>query len=421
MALSDVPDLVLRVAYAIGPFGDADPAFTSTDEAARGLATFWPYVNIAGDMNQFKTRRGRSYELDRNEAGTLSGMIYDVDSDFDPINTDSPYYGGIIPMRKIQLIATKNGITYSLFTGYLETWDQTWPNIYDPWVEFTASDATMIFSNNDFTGIYPQEFSGTRINRVLDDIGWPTSDRVIRTGRTAIQAGVYENVNSLEHMDKVRETENGNLFIDELGRVVFHDRHYSIIQQAVPKYIFGNTPGGGPDNEVPYTSIGFSQDFTLVRNDINGERVGGATGEASDADSIKKVSRRTFTRSGQLFTTDIEANSAASWILGLYKDPSYRIKTVSVRPRGSDLSPWCDLWAVALGLKIGDRITVRHRRPNKPTLLFEADAIISAIEHSYDMEDWTTTFELIPAAQTDYWVLGSPTLSRLGRTTRVAY
>ena len=59
--------------------------------------------------------RGRSYELDRQEAGTLQLVLDNRNRYFDPSYVSGPYYGLLKPMRRIRVYCTWKGVTYYLF------------------------------------------------------------------------------------------------------------------------------------------------------------------------------------------------------------------------------------------------------------------------------------------------------------------
>ena len=84
-------------------------------------------VNITNQVLAVSTRRGRNRILSNFEAGTATVTINDPDSDFNPQNTASPYYGKLIPLRKIRIWAdtTVLGVTYriALFSGYINSFD----------------------------------------------------------------------------------------------------------------------------------------------------------------------------------------------------------------------------------------------------------------------------------------------------------
>jgi hypothetical protein len=82
------------------------------------------------DVSQWARRvslsRGRDHELSRSQAGTAQIALSNLDRRFDPLNTASPYYPYVIPMRQVRVSAVWSAATYYLFTGYIEDWGPTW-------------------------------------------------------------------------------------------------------------------------------------------------------------------------------------------------------------------------------------------------------------------------------------------------------
>jgi len=71
-------------------------------------------ANLTDATRRISIRRGRNVARDIYEAGTCVVRIYDPNSDFNPQNTSSPYYGQLEPLRKLRVSATVGGTTYYL-------------------------------------------------------------------------------------------------------------------------------------------------------------------------------------------------------------------------------------------------------------------------------------------------------------------
>jgi hypothetical protein len=63
-------------------------------------------LDITDQVMKVSTRRGRNRILSKFEAGTATVTLNDPDSDFNPQNTSGPYYGKLLPLRKIRIYAT---------------------------------------------------------------------------------------------------------------------------------------------------------------------------------------------------------------------------------------------------------------------------------------------------------------------------
>lgn len=103
-------------------------------------------VRVVGEIT-----RGRSQEMDRFEPGTLSLELDNSNRDFDPTNTDSPYYPNVLPMKKIRVKATYSATTYDVFHGFIENWDPMW-QVETAWVPITAVDMSILLSGAEIPG-----------------------------------------------------------------------------------------------------------------------------------------------------------------------------------------------------------------------------------------------------------------------------
>ena len=128
--MASISNLGVEIDFASGPsfgypFTLDDPAslldFAILADAPSDI------VDITGQVMKCSTRRGRNRILSNFEAGTATVVLNDPNSDFNPQNTSSPYYGKLLPLRKIRIYAdvTLAGIPYRyyIFSGYINSYD----------------------------------------------------------------------------------------------------------------------------------------------------------------------------------------------------------------------------------------------------------------------------------------------------------
>ena len=70
--------------------------------------------------------RGKQYELDQTQAGTITAVLDNNDGALTPGNPTSPYFPDVLADVPIRLLMTWQGRTYSVWSGYVERWPQTW-------------------------------------------------------------------------------------------------------------------------------------------------------------------------------------------------------------------------------------------------------------------------------------------------------
>lgn len=177
-------------------------------------------------------------------------------------------------------------------------------------------------------------------------------------------------------------------------------------------------PGGG---EIPYKEdLTYDYDPTQIYNDVQVVNDGGATvvggTVAQVAASQKSYGKRTFQRTVNLLS-DQEAQDQANWLFFSHQAPEQRISQLTIEPSSNPR-----IWDAALGMRIGDRATVRRRTPIG---LLEADFFIERIEHSRDKSGvWTVQVQMSPAGNAfnlQPWILEDGTYGALESTTLLGY
>jgi len=245
-------------------------------------------ADVSDQVNAISIKRGRSAESDQFQTGTLSLRIVDVNGDFNPMNASGPWYGLLNPMRKVQITATYNSITYPIFSGFITGYNTTTPQ-YTGDVSFTtitAVDAFRLAQNaqiSTVTGATAGQLSGTRINKILDQIIWPAAQRQIDVGQTTMQADPGTARTALGAMQTVEISEYGSLYADAYGNFVFKDRlsaTTSVDQTAVS---FTDDGTG-----IAYNNAVWIFNDALVYNKADITRTGGTTQNATNTASIDK-------------------------------------------------------------------------------------------------------------------------------------
>jgi hypothetical protein len=91
-----------------------------------GVSTFGgsevidPVIDLSDVTRQITIRRGRNIMRDTYEAGSCTVRVLDPNSDFNPQNPSSPYFGFLTPLRKIRVAATTATTQQFLFSGYVQ-------------------------------------------------------------------------------------------------------------------------------------------------------------------------------------------------------------------------------------------------------------------------------------------------------------
>ncbi len=86
-----------------------------------------PTVDLTPDVYSISIRRGRNIMKDTYEAGTAIVRVLDPLGYFNPQNPSSPYFGYLVPLRKLRVSATTTIAEHFLFSGYVNDYKYTFP------------------------------------------------------------------------------------------------------------------------------------------------------------------------------------------------------------------------------------------------------------------------------------------------------
>lgn len=134
----------------IQPIVDYQVAFTATNSLSQVVSanpndpTLTPiWTSLAHRLVTFRSKSGKTYELDQATAQEGQVRLRNTDGALDPTNTSSVYWPNVLPMRQARLVVTPPGGTATVvWTGYAEDWSQTW-DLHGAycWVESKIVDA----------------------------------------------------------------------------------------------------------------------------------------------------------------------------------------------------------------------------------------------------------------------------------------
>lgn len=371
-------------------------------------------VDVSDQVDGVTTRRGRNAEADQFQTGTCTLRIVDEAGDFNPMNPSGPYYGLLDPMRKLQITATYNGITYPIFSGFITGYQTITPqesNDNVTYTTITAVDAFRLAQNaqiSTVSGTSAGQLSGTRINAILDEIDWPTSMRDIDAGQTTMQADPGTARTALAACQTVSTSEYGSFYVDATGSFVFQDRALTSSSIGGTPTVFSDAGGG-----IVYFDAAWVLNDVLVYNQANVTRNGGTTQVASNATSIAKYFLHSYTQTGLLMETDAVALQYAQAYVASRAETTVRCDAIVL-----DLytENYDDGIVAALGLDYFDPITVITSQPGSSTLTKTLQ--IFGVAMTINPNKWRvqfTTLEPILDAfilnSTQYGVLGTNTLS----------
>ena len=351
------------------------------------------WTDVSSDVLEVHTLRGRKHELDRMEAGTCVIILDNASGDYYPDNAGGAYFGNIKTMKRVNIRASYGGATtVDVFTGYVESWTPDWlgKSGKGPTVRINCSDALKVFSRNLLNNAgEAAELSGTRVGNVADEVSWPAAWRDIDTGQETLQAtGAQANVNALNHLHLLQESELSLVYIAPDNDLQFEDRsHRTNAPHDAALAVFGDDTG-----EERYEDVNFVLDEALLFNDVRMTRIGGAEQTSSNATSQTNYGKRSLSRTGLLNNSDIATEILSDFLVARYAQPASRVKYITLRPGRNPGS----IWYKALNFEVSDRITIRLNQAS-----VDSDYFIEGIAHDWiaHRDEFTTRWQLSDATQ----------------------
>ena len=369
-------------------------------------------VDVSSQVDSVKTNRGRTALADVFQTGTMSLRIIDQNGDFNPMNPASPFAGLLNPMRKVQITATYDTVTYPIFAGYITSYSTTTPKDVGDVVYTTiqAVDGFRLAQNaqiSTVTDATAGQTTGTRIGKILNAIGWPSGMRDIDTGQTTVQVDPGTNRTGLAALQTIESTEYGALYMDRLGNFTFQDRLLTSASVAGTPVVFADDGSG-----ISYNNALWKLDDTLIFNKATVSMVGGTPQVASNQASIDKYFLHSYNEQNLLMQTDAEALNNAQAYVASRQETSIRCDAVTLDLYTNDYNSGI---IAALDLDFFDPVTVTTTQPGSSTLTKTLQ--VFGVSHDIKPNAWKTTFTTLEPIidsfiiGTNYGILGTSTLS----------
>jgi hypothetical protein len=369
-------------------------------------------VDVSDVVDSITTKRGRSATADEFQTGTMSLRIVDQNGYFNSQNPNSPYFSYLTPMRKVSISATYNNVVYAIFNGYITSYTTTTPrNANDVvYTTITAVDAYKLFQNaqiSTVTSAAAGNLSGTRINQILDQISWPSTMRDIDAGLTTMQADPGTARTSLAAMLTVTNSEYGAFYIGPQGFAVFQDRTVTAGSVAGTPVVF-NDDG----TNIGYSNAVWRLDDTLIFNQANITRTGGAVQSATNTASVDKYFAHTYNQQDLLMQTDAVALDYARAYVASRAETSVRCDAIELDLYTNNYDAGI---IAALDLDFFDPVTITTNQPGNSTLSKQLQ--VFGVGHSITPNKWKTTLTTLEPIidglilnSTLYGVLGTSVL-----------
>jgi hypothetical protein len=353
-------------------------------------------VDISDQVRRVSTRRGRNRILASFEAGTATVVLNDPNSDFSPDNPSSPYFGKLLPLRKIRIYAqtvlSGVGVEVNLFSGYINSYDTSFyqGTNSDSTVTLQCSDAFRLLNNVStelppIPGATAGQLTGTRIETILDFAEFPDSLMLLNPGQTTCQVDPGGNRSLLQAIQTVEQTEFGAFFIGRDGKATFFDRNTVSLLSDVPTFDYTDTRPL-PSGTYPYQNVDFNFDDQLVLNDVSITRIGGTPQIVRDQASIDTYYYKSGTRTDLLMETDVDALNQAEMLVSSRKESGLEIQsmTLSLNADVSEINTFDNL-----RLDIYRLINITKSMPGGSSIVREL--FVQGVNHDITPNNWNIT------------------------------
>ena len=354
-----------------------------------GARTFYDVTEFVKEVN---IQRGRSRQLDSFNAGTATVVFNDPTRQFDPTNTASIYFGGVVPRQPIRISA--NGIR--LFTGYIEDWnlDYTQPTMLT--TSISCVDGFSLLSS-----VFIEEYATTNAQRsdqrittilALDEIAPVAPVTSLETGVATLGDDlIADQTVLLDYLQKVNRSEQGYLFMTASNVLKFIARgaasSLAVSTGSIP--VFTDTPQ--IETDFKYLELAIQFGTELLFNRVTVQNVDSAVVQTvNDLGSQNDYLVRALDLTDLILETDANALTLGNYVLAQYARPIFRYDSVSVSATGITNNRKNRMFSIDLAQLVR---TTRNFAVGTPTEVTRY-SLVEGIEHQIDLNSHVIRYSL---------------------------
>jgi hypothetical protein len=295
---------------------------------------------------------------------------------YDPTNTDGPYFGGLRPFRQIRIrafteetdapftigdsfvggedVLGTSVIPIGLFTGFVESWEQEWdpqpsPNP-DASVTISAVDAFGVLAKMQGIALNSANYYSSDAIAAILDVVWPNAPRSFEQGTNVVDYTAESLANVLTTLQEFDASEGGLFFTAGDGTLRFYNKQHLGLYPPASADTWGDAV-----DERQYQNLSTSHDEGSIINDVTAMLFDGSVGASErDITSEAHYIRRRRTIDTRL-TLVSQAQELALNVLARSSSAFLKITSMEVGVR--DDIEWLDI----LNKDLLDRVTVKRR------------------------------------------------------------
>jgi hypothetical protein len=367
-----------------------------------------PTVDLTPDVYSISIRRGRNILKDTYDAGTAIVRVLDPLGYFNPQNPASPYFGYLVPLRKVRISATTATADHFLFSGYVNDYRYTFPVGQETaYVDILCTDGFRLLQMSNIATVADTaagQTTGTRINKILDDVQFPNSMRQLATGDATCIADTGAVRTTLDAIKNAEFSEGlGAFYMSPDGTAVYKSRSEVTGSLADTATEFNQTTG------ISYRSVKYAFDDKLIINDVRFTRTGGTVQNVFSQTSIDKYFPHGLNQENLIAETDAQVLGAAQNYVNTRKETTIRIDEMLV-----DLLDPAVPTDTMIGLDYFDNLEITNVTESGSTITKTLQAQGFAWDITANkMQVTITTLEPI----VDGFIIGSTTFGIIGTST----
>ena len=390
----------------IGP--PPDNAFT-LDDAVKGKLDSVDYVLSGGEIMvdltdrcvSFVTRRGRLDWTQPFRPGMAKLLFRNTDGALDPLNTSSAYYPGITVGRTVTIKC--NG--HLIYSGLVEDISLGYDTSGDAWVTIIAEDQSSELGLRSLTATtaFIEQTTGPRVSAVLANanISYAGSTSINVGNSTVAAETLSTDVNVVQYLQKVTNSEQGYLYVNRSGVMTFENRYGPITGAAAVTF-------SDDGSDVPYQSINRNLVSAELFNRLTANRTGASDVTANKTDSQDSYGIRLLPVGEVLVLNDATVTNILDFLM---------VQTASTDVRINSLTAVLDTQSsgtqnTIAQLELADAVDVEFTPPGVAQQ--STTGTLQQIKHTFSVgQTWRVTLGMIPRQKTSYLILNDATLGRL--------
>ena len=351
--------------------------------------------DVTSYVRSIRATRGKSTLQGKFTAGQMTVVFDNRSRAFDPKYTSSPYYGSIVPRRRIVFQITNNADsrTYSQFNGWVDDWNLSYDISGNSTSTAQCSDIFTILSNQNVSLTAPTaELSGDRMRRVLT-----SSSVALSPEYSSLYPGVFTmgtasySGNALDYLQNVADSEAGFLFVTSGGLVKFMDWNALVSPVVSADLPFSSTPG-----TAAFPIHGLEVQYGTEEL-VNNVTITSAAGTVTAQDTTSQQTYRIVSESYPVLTSNVtQMTTLANFYITNYGNPRYRVSQLTLSlddPRVQQVDKGFVGLSVLLFADIGSTCSVTWT-PNNIGSAITQTAFIIGLDIDATPESCTFTYSI---------------------------